>query len=66
MTFQDGVVSIIVIRGNKTICNNSEAVYELLADNGISHVLSQNASSWTELASSGETYNEDEFDIYMQ
>lgn len=65
MNFKDGVVAIVVIRGKKKICNNSQAVYELLCNYGIPHEISQNASSWTELAVVDETYNEDEFDIYM-
>ena len=66
MNFTDGVVALVVIHGKKKICDNSTQVYYFLYDNGIEHELAADAQSWTELACVDETYNEEEFDIYMQ
>ena len=66
MNFTDGVVALVVIRGKRNICTNSESVYDLLTDNGISHEISVDASGWTELAHVEELCDEEEFDIFMQ
>lgn len=41
-------------------------VYYFLTDNGIEHELAADAQGWSELACVDETYNEEEFDIYME
>lgn len=66
MEFTDGVKAVVVAKGRKKICNNSEQVFDYLIKMDIPHELSVDASSWTELASVGETYNETDFDIYME
>lgn len=66
MRYTYGVMALVAIHGKRKLCNNSGAVYDFLLDNGIAHELAQDASAWTELACVDETYNEDEFDVYMQ
>lgn len=66
MEYTDGVKALVVIHGKKKMCRNSYQVYEFLYDNGIDHELASDAQGWTELACINETYNEVEFDIYMQ
>lgn len=66
MKFTDGVKALVVIGGKKKICYHSMQVYDFLHTNGIEHELAADAQGWTELAGAEETYNEEDFDIYMQ
>lgn len=66
MEFTDGVKALVVIHGKKRLCNDSMQVYDFLYDNGIEHELAMDAQCWTELACVDESYNEEEFDIYME
>ena len=66
MRFTDGVKALVVIHGKEKLCSDSMQVYDFLHDNGIEHELAADAQGWTELACIDETYNETEFDIYMQ
>lgn len=58
--------ALVVIGGKKKICSSSMQVYDFLTDHGISHELASDAQGWTELADPDETYNEVNFDIYME
>lgn len=66
MEFTDGVKALVVIGGKKKICYDSMQVYDFLHNNGIEHTLAVDAQGWTELACINDTYNEEDFDIYMQ
>ena len=66
MDFTNGVRALVVIHNKKKLCKGSYEVYEFLLDNGIEHDLAADAQGWTELACVDESYNEEEFDVYMQ
>lgn len=66
MKFTDGVKALVVIGGKEKLCDDSMEAYYFLYNNGIEHVLATDAQRWTELACASETYNEEDFDIYMQ
>lgn len=66
MKFSDGVKALVVIHGKRKLCSNSMHVYEFLYDNGIEHELAEDAQRWAELACIDESYNEEEFDVYMK
>lgn len=66
MKFTDGVKALVVIGGKKNLCSDSMEVYYFLYDNGIEHDLAADAQGWAKFACVNETYNEKEFDIYMQ
>lgn len=66
MEFSNGVIALVVIGGKEKICSDSMQVYDFLHTNGINHELAADAQGWTELACTDETYNEEEFDIYME
>lgn len=61
-----GAKALVVIGSKKRICTNSMDIYYFLTDNGIEHELAADAQGWSELACVDETYNEEEFDIYME
>lgn len=60
------IKALVVIGSKKRICTDSMDVYYFLTDNGIEHELAADAQGWSELACVDETYNEEEFDIYME
>lgn len=66
MEFTDNVKALVVIDSKKRLCSDSMQVYNFLSDNGVEHELAADAQGWTELACMDETYNEVNFDIYMQ
>lgn len=66
MDFTNGVKALVVFGGKEKLCDDSYDVYYFLCRNGIKHELAADAQSWTELACAGETYNEEDFDIYME
>lgn len=41
-------------------------VYDTLCNNGIDEFLAMECASWCELAGDGESYNEDDFDVYFE
>lgn len=66
MKFTNGVKALVVIGAKKRKCTHSMDVYYFLTENGVEHELAADAQGWTELATEGETYNEEDFDIYME
>lgn len=70
MKFSNGVVAAItfketlVHRGYIIVCTDSKEVYESLVKR-FGHDVAASAEGWTELASIGEWYEEDEFEIEM-
>lgn len=66
MEFTNGVMALVVMGNEKKFCKNSNEVYEFLDDRWIDEESAMDAQAWTELACVGETYNETEFDIYME
>ena len=66
MDFTDGVNALVVFGGKEKLCDNSYDVYYFLHKNGVEHEHAADAQGWAELAGAGETYNEEDFDIYME
>lgn len=66
MEFTNGIKALVVIGRKKKLCDDSMQVYDFLYNNRIEHTLAVDAQGWTELACADETYNEEDFDIYMQ
>jgi hypothetical protein len=70
MKFSNGVVAKITFketlahRGYVMICTDSREIYDSLVDR-FGHDVAASAEGWTELASVGEWYEEDEFEIEM-
>ena len=65
-------IEIVLLNPHKKItkyANNEkdihEKVYDMLTSNGIDHERAVDCASWTELATDGETYNEERFDTYV-
>lgn len=67
--FKDNMTAFIVVNNGmkrKKKCASAREVYDFLTQCGIYHDTASDAYRWSEQAEADETYNEKQFDIYME
>ena len=66
MDFKNGVKALVVFGRAKRFCYNPFQVYDFLIENGVARETAFDARIWAQTADIGETYNEKNFDIYIE
>lgn len=66
MGFTDGVKALVVFGRAKRFCYNPFQIYNFLIENGVAWEIAFDARTWAQAANIGETYNEKNFDIYIE
>lgn len=66
MDFKNRVKALVVFGRTKRFYYSPFQVYDFLIKNGVAWELAFDAQAWAQTADIGETYNEEDFDIYME
>lgn len=57
---------VAITKYANTVREINEVIYETLTKHGIDEEIAIDCASWCELATDGESYNEENFDVYLE